>query len=124
MGRPIIHTSSSDPENSKKVELPYCLQYTTWGAGPRDSARAVVHVQAMHMMIPSIHGVFVNPSIRGSRGDFIRLNNEEFKDIFETAKPYLVEAEYGAVMPMMIISLRIPWAGEYEIHMFPVHADS
>ena len=124
MGRPIIHSgSSSDPENSKKVELPYCLQYTTWGAGPRDSARAVVHVQAMRMMIPSIHGVFVNPSIRGSRGNFIRLNNEEFKDIFETAKPYLVEASVNPVVPRMIIALRIPWAGEFEIHMFPARTD-
>ena len=118
MGRPIIHT-----ENSKKVELPYRLQYTTWGAGPRDSARAIVHVQDMRMMIPSIHAVYVNPSIRGNRGGFNRLTNAEFMDIFETAKPYLVEAEYGAVTPRMIIALRIPWEGEFEIHMFPARTD-
>ena len=118
MGRPIVHT-----ENSKKVELPYRLQYTTWGAGPRDSARAIVHVQDMRMMIPSIHAVYVNPSIRGNRGGFNRLTNAEFMDIFETAKPYLVEAEYGAVTPRMIIALRVPWEGEFEIHMFPAHTD-
>jgi len=123
MGRPIIHTSSSDPENSKKVELPYRLQYTTEGAGPRDSARAIVHVQAMRMMIPSIHSVFVNPSIRGSRGGFTPLTNAEFMDIFETAKPYLVEASVNTNMPRMIIALRIPWAGEFEIHMFPARTD-
>jgi len=119
MGRPIIHTgSSSDPEN-KKVELPYRVL----GAGPRDSARAIVHVEAMRMMIPSIHGVFVNPSKRGSRGNFIRLNNEEFKDIFETAKPYLVEASVNPVVPRMMIHLRDDWEGEFEIHMFPARTD-
>jgi hypothetical protein len=120
MGRP-IHTSS--PENNKKVELPYRLQYTTEGAGPSDSARAIVHVQEMRMMIPSIHCVFVNPSIRGSRGNFIRLNNEELMDIFETAKQYLVEASVNPVVPRMIIALRNDWEGEFEIHMFPARTD-
>ena len=83
MGRPIPTTKRSD---KKKVELPYHPPYNV-SPGP---VRAVIHVHAMHMVIPSLHTVFVNPSVR-IRGDFISLTRDEFMDVFKGgAEPYLV----------------------------------
>jgi hypothetical protein len=113
MGRPIVAPASVTPEN-KKVELPYhALE-----APANDVQRAIVHVQAMRMVIPSIQGVFVNPSTR-VRGRFVSLSVDDFMDVLETAEPYLVEASVNTNVPRMMIHLRDEWRGEYEIHMFP-----
>jgi hypothetical protein len=59
MGRPIIIVNHQQESSVHKVELPF---HAGSASGPRDVQRAIVHVQAMHMVIPSIHAVFVKPS--------------------------------------------------------------
>ena len=118
MGRPII--VSTIPEN--KVELPY----HECAADPRDVQKAIVHVQAMSMTIPSIHAVLVRPAIRtynlSRQGEFVPLSVDDFMDIFENARPYIVRPEIKdedyATVPRMLICLRDEWKGVNEIHMF------
>ena len=109
MGRPII--VSAIPEN--KVELPF----QPLGAPASDMQRAIVHVQKMHMVIPSIHSVFINPSTRVN-GEFVSLSRDEFMNVFKTAGPYLVVESFNPEVPGMMIRLHNIWGGEYEIHMF------
>ncbi len=46
------------------------------------------------------------------------MNDEEFMDVFENGRPYLVNASVNPNVPRMMIHLRNDWNGEYQIHMF------
>ena len=119
MGRPIPATKRSD---KKKVELPF--QPSNAATGP---VRAIVHVQAMHMVIPSLHAVYVNPSVR-IRGAFKSLSRDEFMDVFKgDAEPYLVTSVSNQHRPSMVIRMVIhlsnDWQGTNMIHMFAAGTD-
>ncbi len=84
MGRLII---ANQQEADTVVELPF--QDTNTPPVSRDLKRAIAHVQAMHMRIPSIYSVYSKPSI-SSLGWFVLLNAEEFQDVLENSRLYLV----------------------------------
>ncbi len=115
MGRPIPTTRS----DKKKVELPF--QPYNAATGP---VLAIVHVQAMHMVIPSLHlAVFVNPSVRIT-GGFKSLSRDEFMDVFKgDAEPYLVTSVSNQNRAIRMIHLSNDWAGECEIFMFAAGTD-
>ena len=115
MGRPIPTTKRSD---KKKVELPF--QPYNAATGP---VQAIVHVQAMHMVIPSLHAVFVNPSVRIT-GGFKSLSRDEFMDVFKgDAEPYFVSSVSNQNRNVLMIHLRYIWAGEYDIYVFDAGTD-
>ena len=114
MGRP-IPTIRSD---KKKVELPFRPPNATTGP-----VRAIVHVQGMHMVIPSLHAVYVNPSVR-IRGGFRSLSRDEFMDVFKSdAEPYFVSSVSNQNRDILMIHLRYNWVGEYEIYLFESGTD-
>ena len=120
MGRPIPTTKRSD---KKKVELPYHPP----GHTPPGPVRAVIHVHAMHMVIPSLHTVFVNPSVR-IRGGFKSLSRDEFMDVFKgDTEPYLVTSVSNqhrrSTVIRMVIHLSNNWEGTNMIHMFAAGTD-